>query len=1797
MKFKRFKGKIQKRLRKIGLIKKFSLFVFIKKKFNFLQVRPARSLSIRKLIVGKSRKPMIIGFVLILVAVSAYFLFFSSTEVLAEWWDTNWHYRKAITITNSGSAQTDFQVKALTNYDMSADVTNGKVQADFDDLRFTDINGNALDYWIEDDTAASLDVWIKISSIPTSVSTVYMYYGNANASSVQSGDDTFEFFDDFTGDMSKWGWNSGNAAISGSNTLDLSGATTILSASSQVMADRAWRFNFNSHYQGSGRDQAPILMALDSNKGYSGGKGIQVGNNSWTNQKYDMGNLSGSGGDNIYSSATAMTFDAFLTYEVYVNNTAGVGLTPNQIRQKTWNSSGTLLDDSGSKTTSNSTLDTESCRSTGYMGFTTDAGGGDMEVDWVFSRKYVATEPTVGIQSEEKSPGPVGYWSFDEGYGTTAQDRTSNNNDGTITGATWQTEDMCVSGKCLYFDGSSTYVNIPDNNSLDFGATTDFTVSLWFKRGDISGYKTIFAKGTGGWGTADAKSINITFAGNDHIEYDVDDQTNTVRCGVDNLILNDNNWHLLSVVFDRSANGDIYLDSESVRSCSISAVGDISNANSVRIGSRTDGYNSPGFIDEPKIYPYARTASQIKADYNSGKGRASTAKGAVVSFGNPQSSITNLSDGLVGYWKMDEGSWTNDCVATSVIDSSGNGNNGKACPATTGPTGGASGKFGNGGNFDGTDDYIDTGNTFESIFQNAFTFSLWAGPNDGQPADANSFWGIEPSGSNRSEWILLSDGTIQFTYIANGDRIDARTISQVFSDGLQSYKFLTLVVDPNISGSGAVKIYANGVEKTLGNSDLTGIDMSSFANSLSWTIGAHHYVSYMARLFNGKIDEVRIYNRALTEREVKALYEWAPGPVGHWKMDEASWNGTSNEVIDFAGNANFMVAKGTSGTATITTGYYGKGGRFTRTNQHFVCTNGGSDTTCVDDNDVDITADLTVSLWLKAPSTSNTVQVPVAKYSSCGYEIVTGSTGLVNLGGRAGDCGLYTSSGASTTSVYDDKWHFVSATRKDDKLSIYIDGKLENSAVVTSTGGWSYANSGALVIGAENASGANAYDGLIDDVRIYNYARTQKQILEDMNAGRPAQKSPVGYWKFDEGADNTCSGGVNDACDSSGYGNDGARTGATWTNEGKFGKALSFNGTSDYVDVTDPGSNWELDITDEFAFSMWIKQTESTSCCDSPLHHMTPWRDNGFATRVYGSDGSVTFVFLTNTGDDISASGYSLNTWYHFVGVYSKSNSIKKIFVNGIEKVSKSISTSLGITDNPLRIGAGSATWEQFPGLIDEVKIYNYALTDEEIKQEYNQGKVSVMGVVGGDGSGSTSSAGTAEYCIPGDTATCTPPVAEWKFDEKTGDYAYDTSGNGNTGTLTNMEVVDWKSAGECHSGACLDFDGGESNEYVITSSSLPSFTNFTVSVCAKWDDYGTSNIQFLTAGAAEQIEIHTGGSSGTNGLRFILNQHTESTLDISNAIPDSDWHCYTGVYTNNDEVIAYRDGVEIGSRTHSVLTSTTSNQFNIGRRNDGGYRFDGKIDQVRIYDYARTPAQIAWDYNKGKPVAHWRFDEGQGTTLYDESDNDNDGTLELGSLGQTSAGSVKVNVETAWYNGRNGKQNYSLNFDGDDDYVNCGNNTNLDITDRITLSAWFNRGTLNTSSWTAILSKEMSGGGYDLQFRTGTNDIGFQFYDNGSWRFSPEYTTLPDVWYHVIGTFDGSTIRLFVNGNEIGTGTVYSGNIASSTNNLLIANNPLASRHFNGQIDEVKVFNYALSPLQIKTEYNLGAARLGTGN
>ena len=113
-----------------------------------------------------------------------------------------WGYWREITITNSGSALSDYQVKIELN---SGNFDFSHAKSDGSDIRFYDSDRvTPLSYWIEewDSGSEHAVVWVKVPEIPSGTKTIYMYYGNPSAGSESNGNDVFDFFDDFTSDTS-----------------------------------------------------------------------------------------------------------------------------------------------------------------------------------------------------------------------------------------------------------------------------------------------------------------------------------------------------------------------------------------------------------------------------------------------------------------------------------------------------------------------------------------------------------------------------------------------------------------------------------------------------------------------------------------------------------------------------------------------------------------------------------------------------------------------------------------------------------------------------------------------------------------------------------------------------------------------------------------------------------------------------------------------------------------------------------------------------------------------------------------------------------------------------------------------------------------------------------------------------------------------------------------------------------------------------------------------------------------------------------------------------------------------------------------------------------------------------------------------------------------------------------------------------------------------------------------------------------------------------------------------------------
>jgi len=117
----------------------------------------------------------------------------------------NWNYRRSITISNLGSALTDYQISITL--DTASLISAGKMRTDCGDIRFTDSDGRTLlNYWIESGcNSSNTKIWVKVPQIPANLTkTIYLYYGNPNATSQSNPTNVFIFFDDAEIDYGNW---------------------------------------------------------------------------------------------------------------------------------------------------------------------------------------------------------------------------------------------------------------------------------------------------------------------------------------------------------------------------------------------------------------------------------------------------------------------------------------------------------------------------------------------------------------------------------------------------------------------------------------------------------------------------------------------------------------------------------------------------------------------------------------------------------------------------------------------------------------------------------------------------------------------------------------------------------------------------------------------------------------------------------------------------------------------------------------------------------------------------------------------------------------------------------------------------------------------------------------------------------------------------------------------------------------------------------------------------------------------------------------------------------------------------------------------------------------------------------------------------------------------------------------------------------------------------------------------------------------------------------------------------------
>ena len=210
---------------------------------------------------------------------------------------------------------------------------------------------------------------------------------------------------------------------------------------------------------------------------------------------------------------------------------------------------------------------------------------------------------------------------------------------------------------------------------------------------------------------------------------------------------------------------------------------------------------------------------------------------------------------------------------------------------------------------------------------------------------------------------------------------------------------------------------------------------------------------------------------------------------------------------------------------------------------------------------------------------------------------------------------------------------------------------------------------------------------------------------------------PVGSWSFDEGTGTI-------ANDSSGNNNNGIIYGnPTWTIDGQVNKALSFDGVDDYV-----RSDNDMLLDSNQSYSVWV-YPKATSSLKGVLTTHNHTITSNIGINTHNNKFSISIGYTDGTREyNTKLSNYSIitNIWTHVVLIYNADENSVSFYINGLFDSKWNLTKTVKFTSERILVGQWSNTYlgdYPFNGLLDEARIYNRALSAEEIKRHYEMSK------------------------------------------------------------------------------------------------------------------------------------------------------------------------------------------------------------------------------------------------------------------------------------------------------------------------------------------------------------------------------------------------------------------------------------------------------------------------------------------
>lgn len=796
-----------------------------------------------------------------------------------------------------------------------------------------------------------------------------------------------------------------------------------------------------------------------------------------------------------------------------------------------------------------------------------------------------------------------------------------------------------------------------------------------------------------------------------------------------------------------------------------------------------------------------------------------------------------------------------------------------------------------------------------------FTVSLWVKP-DGilKENEVIAFLGY----NNPEQWVAFSGGTLYgesselCKFWANGNGYSTHTTLGTTNVNTDWHKVTITGTETTMTA------YLDGVQIGSGN---TNHPLAQENGDIY--IGVNFWQDM---IFRGLVDDVKVYNTTASAEEVQKDYLRDIGEVEGFKVASYSFeDGLVNDEGAETDTASAIVTglDAYLGNVTYEDGFKGSAVRLGDYGLKL--------------NKENLGENFSVSMWLNSDSTFPENQVlmflgyhdPEKWIAVSGGEPNKGNSSLVKFWANGGDVYVNPDNHKTlaTTNISAGSWHQLTVTGSKDTLTAYLDGE-----AIAYTNGQNGASNNPLVgenqdiyIGVNNWD--TVFEGLVDEIEVYDCTLSADYIKEAYDAALSNPEDfKTGYWSFENGLAND-EGGDDASAIITELG--AYEDNITYDDNGFEGKAIRLG---------DYGLDLNQDnLGENFSVSMWVKP-DGTYLENQVLallgYHADP--ENWIA--VAGNrTGSSECKFWANGGQYVDD-----NKWHTLGNPVINADGWHQLVITGSEDTVTAYldgqSVGSGASNHPLnradgngKIYIGVNYWnDEFSGLVDEIEVYRYTLSAEDIAAAYAE-------------------------------ATADPKegkIAEYTFEESIAD----NNGAAASSVVTGLGAY----SGEVKYEAGFRGDAVRLGDYGLQLNKTNIGENFTVSMWVKPDGTYLEN-QVLT-----MLGYHTdpenwiavsGNKSGTSQCKFWANggnYGTWTTLGTPTINADG-WHQLVITGTEST-VTAYLDGVQVGSGASNHPLNRAEGDIYLGV-NNWDNEFSGLMDDVEIYSETLTAAEISQIY------------------------------------------------------------------------------------------------------------------------------------------------------------------------------------------------------------------------------------------